>query len=423
MQKRTQRKRMDRGSVMVIAALAMMTLLLFAALVIDVGFIYVSRTQSQNADDSAALAAASAMINRVGNGRARVDLAAARAEGKRFAGDNTSAGTGGVNVTSTDFEFGYWDLEKRTLDTGVDLTKLSNVTGARVTVRRDGKTNQKSPTFIARLLGINGFQVVNTATAYRGFDGEFMPGEFNLPVAIDSCPISTAGCGQDFCEKVKQAPNSCDLRWRQGSNPVTCLDFSATGGQNACWTGFDGSSPGISNRTLQDIIDSGNPGDIRVGDKAYLDNGAKAATLQYLRDKFYGCNNAGKQCGKGGQKPAGADLYGPNPPHKPGDPPAPDIDSWVVKLPVFQCQKGAHCSGGGAWEITGGVCFEIREVLASAGDYTDPSNVIKGRFLCPDSDDAQERALFDQYCRDQSDAQAPGGCDYGLRIDRVVLVK
>ena len=353
-------KRMDRGSVMVIVALAMTTLLLFAALALDVGVIWVSRTQSQNADDSAALAAAAAMIEQSGTNPTTVNLAAARAEGARYAGANATVGeavttkdgirSGGVNVEPGDFEFGLWDLDTRTLDTGVDLTKPSNVTGVRVTVRMDGNANEKSPTFLARLLGFNGFDVVNTATAYRGFQGEFEPGEFDLPVAVDSCDLSNNGCGADYCETISGAPNSCGLKWVQGSNPVTCLDFSPTRTQNACWTAFDGFSSGISNGDLQDIIDRGNAGDVEVGDRAYLDNGSKTDTLKYLRDKFYGCKSNGKDCGKpGSPAPAGADLYRPNPPHGPGDPPAPDIDSWVVTLPVFECQGGAHCSGGGAF--------------------------------------------------------------------------
>ena len=56
---------------MVIAALAMTALLLFAALAIDVGAIWSSRTQSQNADDAAALAAASKMIQRSARSRRR----------------------------------------------------------------------------------------------------------------------------------------------------------------------------------------------------------------------------------------------------------------------------------------------------------------------------------------------------------------
>jgi Flp pilus assembly protein TadG len=422
-------KRTERGSVMVIVALAMTTLLLFAALAIDVGFVWVSRTQSQNAGDSAALAAGAAMIEKSGTNPMTVNLAAARAQGASYAGANATVGeavsskdgdrSGGVTVTPADFEFGSWDLATRTLDTTVDLTKPSNVTGVRVTVRMDDDANKKSPTFLARLLGRNGFEVKNTATAYRGFQGEFPPGGFDLPVAVDSCDLSTNGCGFDYCETVKLTPNSCGLKWSQGTDPVTCLDFSPTQTQNACWTAFDGYSSGVNGPALQDIIDQGNAGDIHAGDPAYLDNGAKIDTLKYLRNKFYGCQSNGKACGRpGSPTPAGVDRYGPNPVGT-----APAIDSWVVTLPVFECQKGAQCSGGGAFKIQGGVCFEIREILAPAGDYDDSSSVIKGRFLCPNSPDAQERALFDQYCRDPSEQQRAGGCDYGLRADQVVIVE
>jgi hypothetical protein len=403
---------------MVIAALAMTALLLFAALAIDVGAIWVSRTQSQNAGDSAALAAAATMIDQSG----RVDLAGARAEGARYASANATVGSGGVSVVPGDFEFGSWNLETQTLDTGVDLTKRGNVTGVRVTVRMDGRANNQSPAFLSRLLGINGFNVVNTATAYRGFQGKFIRYEFNLPVAIDSCTLSDDGCGADYCETIKGTPNACPLKWMQGSKDVTCLDFSPTTTQNACWTGFDGYSSGISNSDLQDIIDRGNPGDVEVGDEVYLDNGAKTDTLMYLRDKFYGCKGNGKDCGKpGSPQAAGTDRYGPNPPHGPGVPPAPDIDSWVVKLPVFECQRGAHCSGGGAMKINGGACFEIREILAPAGDYDDSASLIKGRFLCPESEDAEERALFEQYCQNSSESHPPGGCDFGIHSEPVLV--
>ena len=67
-----------------------------------------------------------------------------------------------------------------------------------------------------------------------------------------------------------------------------------------------------------------------------------------MRNKFYGCNlNNGKNCGKGVSGTAqqmGFDRYGPNPAGSPSS--APKIDSWVVKLPVFESQAAAHCAGG-----------------------------------------------------------------------------
>src|SRR5262245_40644739 len=117
-QKRTREEWEERGSVMVIAALALAALLLFAALAIDVGAMWTSRTQSQNAGDAAALAAAKAMIIMPANGNpASVDLGAARTAGALLAGANATVGEqvttdkggnrfGGVNVVPADFEFG-----------------------------------------------------------------------------------------------------------------------------------------------------------------------------------------------------------------------------------------------------------------------------------------------------------------------------
>jgi Flp pilus assembly protein TadG len=457
---REEKRGLDRGSVMVIAALAMTALLLFAALAIDVGAIWSSRTQSQNADDSAALAAAKTMIVQTGTNAATVDLAAARTQGALYAGANATVREavttdkggnrfGGVTVTPDDFVFGTWNLQegklhtpdttagpdpKIVVDSTVDLNNPSHVTGVRVKVRMDDVANKKSPSFLARLLGISGFGVTNMATGYLGFAGDFAPGAFNLPVAMNSCDLSTGGCGSDFCATVSTPPNPCALKWAQGggTDPVTCLDFSSTGVQNACWTAYSGTSPSINNPVLQSIVDNGNPGNVHAGDRAYLDNGDKDATLQYMRDQFYGCKNNGKDCGQtppanGANQPRGEDRYkSPNPAGSPGV--APAIDSWVVKLPVFECQAGVHCSGGGAWKINGGVCFQIREILAPGGDYNDPSRLIKGKFLCPQSADADERALFDLYCRDDPTTPgggqtAPGGCDFGIRADKVVLVQ
>ena len=316
---RTRDERGERGSVMVIAALAMTALLLFAALAIDVGAIWSSRTQSQNANDAAALAAAAAMIQPNGTNPATVDLAGARAAGALYAGANATVGVGSVKVVPADFEFGNWNLATRTLDTGVDLTSPEQVTGVRLAVRMDGTDNEQSPAFLSRLLGVDGFDVRNVATGYLGFEGGFTAGEFVLPVAIDSCDLSTGGCGPDYCATVASPPNPCSLKWAQGSNPVTCLEFASTPEQNACWTAYDDQSPSINNPKLQQILDNGSPEDMQAGDRVYLDNGTKDETLKDIRNMFYGCKNNGTECGA--HSPKGEDRYGPDPAGSPGSAP------------------------------------------------------------------------------------------------------
>ncbi|MGI9591718.1 MAG: hypothetical protein ACR2P8_10155, partial [Myxococcota bacterium] len=235
----------------------------------------------------------------------------------------------------------------------------------------------------------------------------FGAGEFDLPIAIDSCDLVSdpSGCGDDFCTLSQTPVNPCPLDNPQtGDGDVTCLDFSPTTTQNACWTAFDGQSPSINNPKLEEIIDNGNAGDVNAGDEVFLDNGDKTATQKYLKDKFEGTDTfAGN--------PAGEDRYPPfNAP--------PESDSWVVKLPVMECQDTAHCAGGLPFAIIGGVCFEVREITGP------PDRLVKGRFLCPNDPDPQVQALFDQYCADDpSDPpDTPGGCNFGFRADRVVLV-
>jgi hypothetical protein len=413
-------RRGERGSVMVIAALALVALVLFAALAIDLGFVWSSRTQSQNAADSAALAAAKAMIKEEPSGKLTVALDDAVDQGTTFAGDNSTVGNPSVTVEAGDFEFGNWDLETRKLVTDppdYDPTNPDLVTGVRVKVAMDNAENKRSPTFLAQLLGRSGFEVKNTATAYLGFEGDFKKGEFCMPIAISDLPVNGGKCNGDYCEAVSSPPNPCQLFWKQGQTKVTCLDWSSTGVQNACWTQFDATSSQISTNGLEDIVDLCNPTDLEAGDPAFLDNGDKDAALQYIRDKFYGFDKF-----KG--KAAGEDRYKPNPAGSPDY--APQIDSWVVKLPVFESQAGAHCSGGVPFKINGGLCFQIREILAPGPpkQYGSAERVIKGKFLCPHSGNSDEQELYDKYCAPaEGEVVETGGCNGGLRANKVVLVE
>ena len=84
------------------------------------------------------------------------------------------------------------------------------------------------------------------------------------------------------------------------------------------------------------------------------------------------------------------------------------MDSWVVKLPVIECQSDDHCSGGDTAGIVGFVCFELREINVT------PGKVMRGRFLCPSD------PLYDE-C-DAGDATT-GGLNFGIRADIPVLVR
>jgi hypothetical protein len=422
-------RRNDRGSVMVIAALAMVALVLFAALAIDVGFIWSSRTQSQSVADSAAIAAAQVMIVRPDpmSPTYAFDQGVGEAAGIDYASKNSTVANPSVTINAGDFEFGNWNFTTRTLDAG-DPSNPDSMTGVRVDVRMDGTDNSRSPGMLSRILEASdgsrpflaGFEVNNTAVAYLGFQGHFEPGFFDLPVALDSCDLASGdGCGTDFCART-QAVSTCPLeRPQTNTNGIICGEFSNTADQNMCWINFSDDDPAINGPLLQDIIDNGYDGEVEAGDSTYLDNGDKTSTVDYLRDKMYGCEKGG---GMGSPPPPmGSDEYGSGFP-----------DSWVVKLPVVECQDTAHCAGGSPFKIIGGVCFEIREIIAPApgkactnAPSTGTSRWIKGRALCPNSPDAKVRELYEEHCGvdEETEPVEPGGCGFGLRANRVVLVE
>lgn len=388
----------ERGVVMVIVAFAAGALILFAALAIDVGFIWASRTQSQNVSDAASLAAAARMIS---NNGTLITAGPARQAAKAYAKNNSTVANPQVIVQDSDFEFGTWNFDAETLDPPDNPTDPRQLTGVRVTVRQDGSDNKRSPVFLAGLGGFSGFDVVSSSVAYLGFEGTWDPRGFDLPIAIDSCLIGEGpdGCeGLNFCDGGPPPGGGCTLDAPQAGdgNQFTCLELSPTGTQNACYTGFSGTDQqSTSTNNLRDLVRTGNTQDIAAGFKVFLDNGNHTSVLRRIEDRMDG---TGPFSGDG---PAGVDRYAP----LDGQP-----DSWVVKLPVVECQDTARCATGQTFAIVGGVCFEVREVL------TTPRHEIRGRFLCPGD------ALFSE-CNNPP-GSGPGACgDFGLRADRPVLVQ
>ncbi|MBW2495310.1 MAG: hypothetical protein JRE43_11210 [Deltaproteobacteria bacterium] len=131
---------------------------------------------------------------------------------------------------------------------------------------------------------------------------------------------------------------------------ATCLEFFSTPEQNACWTAFQTDSSAVSVPLMTDIISNGNPEEIGA-DPIYLDNGTKTPVVQDIKDKF---------------EAEGSDTNGDG-----------IVDSWVVTLPIVECQNpGDQCATGNTQQIVGFLCMDIREVLVT------PEKVIKGDFIC-----------------------------------------
>jgi hypothetical protein len=216
-----------------------------------------------------------------------------------------------------------------------------------------------------------------------------------MPIAIDCCKLRGPNCTDDYCATINSnPPNACALTVPQttGANTVSCLEFSNTAEQNACWTVYDGDNPSINTSDLRDIASTGYQEEVDSLFPIFVDNGSKTPVIDEINNRMLG---TGGYVGNA----AGSDRYAPfngvN-------------DSWVVGLPVVECQSSNHCAGGTAQEMVGFVCFEIREVLVT------PDKIIKGRFLCAND------PLFDE-C--PVGPTTSGGDDFGIRADIPVLVR
>jgi Flp pilus assembly protein TadG len=393
------RSRNRRGTATITVVVALAALIGAGALSIDVGMIWSARTQLQNAADGAALAAALNMIDLTGP---TVTIPAAETAAVDNASQNFASPVASVSIDTAEMSFGEWDLDTRTLDTTVDLSIPENVSGVEVIAHLDTTENRPVPAFLSRILGKNNFAVTAQATAYLGFAGKVGPNELDLPIAIDCYKISGPDdptCDTSYCDTITNSPpNFGDYATDAEGNakpchlddgtPVNCLDLHSSGNQIACWTNLE-TDQNVNTSDMVKIINSGNPFEVSVGEKYYVDNGTKTPIVQDIYDRFHGQ-------GEFDGNRAGTDVDADGLSH-----------SWVVSLPVIECQEGLHCAKG-AMELKGIVCFEIQEVEVT------PEKRIKGRFLCK-----EDVAYKD--C--DAGLTGTGGDDYDIRADIPVLVR
>jgi Flp pilus assembly protein TadG len=372
------------------AVVAMVALFGVAALATDVGHVWAARSELQAAADSSALASAANLVDAAGTS---VTLPAATTNAQTY-GLANQADQRAISILAGDLTFGDWDLQTAQLNTVVDLSDPDQVTAVQVVARLDQTANGPVQAILAQVVGRQNFSFTANATGYLGYAGSFAPGTVDLPIVIDCCKISGAACEDDYCSTVQNNnPNPCPLS--STGETVTCLEFNSTTEQNACWTEFDSQSPSINTPGLTDIVNNGTSSTVDVSHPVYLDNGDKTPVIDDINDKFQGS-------GLFNGNPHGSDIYSP-----------PDdglMDSWVVGIPVVECQTDDHCAGGDTSHIVGAVCFEIREIIVT------PDKIIKGRFLCKGDPG------FSQ-CGIGGAGSGSGGLNFGVRAGVPVLVQ
>lgn len=152
---RTSRR--SRGAVLVKVALLLPLLLAMVALAVDMGYIYLVRSELQSAADAAALAGASGLDQ---------GAAEARRRAIEYAAKNLAAGSA-VSLQDVDIDTGAWDPLTRTF-AALDAAAPNSVRAVRVTARRNGERGCPVGLFFGGIVGVPSVDISTSAIAVYG---------------------------------------------------------------------------------------------------------------------------------------------------------------------------------------------------------------------------------------------------------------
>lgn len=287
------------GAVAVLVIVAMLPLLGFAALAVDVSNIMVARNELQNAADAGALAGARCLYNQTDpltGPPPQPPAFCQQIEGANLGHVNTNANTVArqaamandsrktavevylTDANGPDVERGHWNPTTRTFtpNDSTDPADLANRTTAelnadvdfinavRVTARRQATPVEA---FFSRVFGFTGFDLAADAIAWIGFATFLMPGEADQPIAICDNALRIGGVYQ--CSVGRMVPSPAE-----------------TGG----WITFEqaapeGNCPNTNTGDIQaGICSGGNQQPLQFGWGTAMDNGQKVPALEDLED-------------------------------------------------------------------------------------------------------------------------------------------
>ena len=178
----------QQGAVSIIVGLALLFFIVgFAALAIDVGYLYATRNELQNISDSAALAAAGELGNQY-QATPPITLNASNIRGAAIhIGDNNrAADMSSISIHVTDIEIGKWDQDADPQFVANPSALIGDEDAVRVTARRDGGLygNGSVTMFFANIFGFESVGLKANATAALTGLGKMGPGGLPIPIGV-----------------------------------------------------------------------------------------------------------------------------------------------------------------------------------------------------------------------------------------------
>ncbi len=181
---RTANEKGKRGTVTVVAMIAMLTLFCFAAFAIDVGYMMVRRNELQDIADASALAATSKLGSLYSGLTVTAQLTYVPDSGllvaaaQDVASQSVSHSTYSITISGGDLQLGTWNPGSHS------FTPVSaKPTAVRVTVHKDSVENDPFTTLLTGMVGTQ-FNITTVATASLTNLNEAPPCTLSIPVGI-----------------------------------------------------------------------------------------------------------------------------------------------------------------------------------------------------------------------------------------------
>lgn len=288
----------ERGAtVIIVAVFLLLAGIGFAALAIDISYIHVVRNELQNAADAGALAGARVLLSGDGtiNTSLASDTAQTAAQANKSGGNPVECecnGEAGEEGNGPDVIRGHWSFAEgftpNHLPEQGDLfdipadeldTDISFINAVKVVTH-----NTSIPSFFGRIFGKERYERSAHAVAYRGFAGEFSPGDFDQPIAICQTSIKNPSTGKIECNIGRMLNSSPHIT----SDTAAWTNFT----QDPCHTAEGG--PGGEdkpNKVQTYICADGNPDPV-VGGGMGTTNGNVSGAYDAFKDCWLVGQNA-----------------------------------------------------------------------------------------------------------------------------------
>lgn len=152
-----------RGAVSVFVGVGLTVILVVSAFAVDLGNLFVSRSELRTSADAGALAGAGRLVK---DGALEWSSAKLVAEG---VGQRNISGSG--IAPNIDVAVGYWDTTTKTMEPSTIVPNVNHFPGVRVIAARSASNSNAVPAFFSKVIGFDSFDMDASAIAVIGGPG------------------------------------------------------------------------------------------------------------------------------------------------------------------------------------------------------------------------------------------------------------